>query len=383
MGTFQVIKTGISTVWKGVKGRCLRTKTPELFAESRNITAPKELPLDEFVRTTPKPPRPITVADKYNFRQYLLGKKLDLNVTSQEIRELFAHEGEEFKVKSFEFLCKKMKVPQDLKPDFAYGTEFQTPMYYDFVMNTIKVNPNFAEQLADKTTFLAALRHEMQHYAQNMAMFRHETEGERLINLYAKLSAKSVHTNVDKYVKNLDMEQLKQIFDEEGMKDITILKDLLKNNKMKEYEKYLTEIEEKMYQSYVPLFTDFRKNIIDQMGIIKKETVEGKRAARMIDETASELTYWKKDGSVDVNMYFDDIRENEALTAQDMMTLRLNAIKSGDDRYCYIKILREAQENMEKNIDKMAPSLQELVKKSQETKVDDEIVKQRLAYIFN
>lgn len=383
MGQLQVIKTGFSTVWKGVKGKCLRTKTPELFAESKNITALKELPLDEFVHTTPNPPRPINIADKYNFRQYLLGKKLDLKCTPQEIKELFAHEGEEFKIKSLEFLCKKMKVPQGLKPGFVYATEEQTPMSYDFVLNTIKVNPNFAEQLADKSVFLATLRHEMQHYAQNMAMFRHETEGERLINLYAKLSAKSVHTNVDKYVKNLDMEQLKQIFDEEGMKDITILKDLLKNNKMEEYEKYLTEIEERMYQEYVPLFTGFRKNIIDQMGIIKKETVEGKRAARMIDKTASESTYWKKDGSIDASEYFDDIREVEALTAQDMMTLRLNAIKTGDDRYCYIKILREAKENIEKNIDKMDPSLQELVKKNKETKIDDEIVKQKIAYIFN
>ena len=119
------------------------------------------------------------------------------------------------------------------------------------------------------------------------------------------------------------------------------------------------------------------------MGIIKKETVEGKRAARMIDETVSESTYWKKDGSIDASKYFDDIREIEALTAQDMMTLCLNAIKTGDDRYCYIKILREAKEHIEKNIDKMEPSLQELVKKSKETKIDDEIVKQRIAYIFN
>ena len=35
-----------------------------------------------------------------------------------------------------------------------------------------------------------------------------------------------------------------------------------------------------------------------------------------------------------------------------------------------------------KNIDKMDPSLQELVKKSKETKINDEIVKQRIAYIF-
>ncbi len=392
MGTLQVLKTGFSTIWKGVKGKCMRTKTPKLFAESKNITVSNDLPLvdlplddlplDEFVRTTPKPPRPITTADKYNFRQYILGKKLDLKITQQEIKELFAHEGEEFKVKSFEFLCKKMNVPQSLKPDLLYGAEIQARMYYDYLMNKIYINPNFTEQLADKTTFLSVLRHEMQHCAQNMAMFRHETEGEKLIDLYAKMSAKSVHINVDKYVKTLDTEQLKQIFDEEGMKDITILKDLLKNNKTAEYEQYLARIEDEIYQKYIPIFTDFRKSIIDKMGILKKETVEGERASKMIDVTTSELQYWKQDGSADLGMYLNDIREVEALTAQDMITQQLNAITSGNNKYCYLKNLREAQENMEKNIDTLDPQLQELLIKSKEN-IDEESVKQVMTYIFD
>ena len=40
-------------------------------------------------------------------------------------------------------------------------------MYYDYASNYIAINPNFKES---KQEFLALLRHELQHYEQNLAM---------------------------------------------------------------------------------------------------------------------------------------------------------------------------------------------------------------------
>lgn len=377
MGRLQIIKTRFSTLWQGAKNKCLRSKASEHIIENKNIPAPT----DEFIKTTSVSSRPITTSEKFNFRQFLLGKKVDLKITPQEIKTLYSYEGEEFKIQALEFLFKKLNIPKDLKPGFVYGDELQAPMFYDLVLNTIKINPNFAEQLSDKTLFLATLRHEMQHFVQNLSMFRHESKGEELITLYTKLASQNVHTNLDKYARNTDIEQLRQIFDEVGMKEIIYLKELLKNNKLNEYEQRLIKIENDMYNQFLPVYTNLRASIVKNMGTIKKDTAEGKRIEKMFQETASQLNYWEKDGSINIGKYFADMREIEALTAQDMIMLRLKAITNNNDKYCYLKIMRETQEYMKKNVDTLNPQLQELIKS--EKNITTEEVKKILSYLFD
>ena len=384
MGRMQVLRTSFSGIWKGVKSKFRTQKTAEVVTENAIFTKPKELshdlPKDEFIKTTIKPPREITKTDKINFRQYLLSKKVDLKITPEEIKTLFAYEGEEFRNKSFEFLCKKLNIPEYYKPALISNSSVNTPMSYDFILNAIQINPNFAEQLSDKALFLSGLRHEFQHYLQNIAMFRHETKGEELISIYSRIASKNVHKNIDHYARNCSIAQIVQIFDEQGTKDIMYMKELLKNNKIEEYQAYLYKTEEDMYKHFNSIYTDLRKTIIDKMGVIKKDSIEGKRAEKMIKDTASDCNYWTEDGNIKLVYYITDIREVEALTAQDMMSLRINAAINGDSKYCYIQKMKETQENMQKQAD-LNPELKELMNNDKPIKAED--FKKMLTYLYD
>lgn len=201
-------------------------------------------------------PREVSEQELFNFKQYMLMKKMDLKITEEEFMTLFSYEGEEYILKAFELLTKKMNIQQELMPQIIYNYATGVPMSYEYYMNCIVVNPAVK---FSKANLLELLRHELQHFSQNMQMLRHETKGSELVKIFSKMQAEKTCKGIDHYAKNVDIEQLKLILNEEDLNQVSFLKDLLKNNQIKEYDYFMQSLEKHIQDYYLQANTELRK----------------------------------------------------------------------------------------------------------------------------
>ena len=305
---------------------------------------------DVFVHKTEEQfstaPKKVEKMDLYNIRAYFLQKKMDLKISPDEFKTLFSYDGEEYKVKAFELLTKKMNVSKELMPNFIYGDIKNVPMCYDYASNYIAVNPNFK---GSKQEFLALLRHELQHYEQNLAMFRHETLSDEYINKFANMSAKMNCQNIKNLVKNGNLEELKKVESAEYYAEIAQLRNLSETNP-KEFDQYMEELFSIQLKAQLDAYNNFRQIAIAQKGLLTKDSFEGKRAAKMMKETLDEKSYWKENGEVNVAKYSMDCREIEAISAQDSMLC--NIASASGKKVCVMKSLREASKAASENLSK-------------------------------
>ncbi len=340
--------------------------------------APKiEPPIDTFVSTAP---RKLNKQDIYHFRQYLLGKELETKITPKEIEELFVHKGEEFNLKAFEFLTKKLNVPTPLKPQLVYMEVPNAAMAYDFVTNIMMINP--AVKFADKSQILSTLTHEYRHFMQNMAILRHPTKGAEAIELYAKISGKATARNVDNIARNISIEDLrKQGFDESIIREYQLLKDMIANNRTVEYEAYLAEVAKFGEAQALPQMQVFRAEVLKEMKPLKEGSREARRAEKYFEATANQNGYRSKNGEIDFGKFLFDIREIEAMTAQDMMAMQTNeAIKK---KGCYLRIMKDAEKQFEEISNNNTELINSLNKQAEEINSRGISFKEMLSYIFD
>jgi len=395
MNTIQIITSTASRLWRRGSQKLSRIcgRTPVIKTEVKP-------PVDEFVHETSvevtgkatqkaeaKVTKP-TDMDIMNFHQYMLAKKLDLKCTPEEIKKLLSFEGQKFHLKSFEFFLKKMNIPKKLQPKLVYSAENpEIGMIYNWHNNTIHINTNFT--FKSKEDFLTLMRHEFQHYQQNMQLFRHEQYGKDIVEYYSDLSARIETQNIDDRAKNLTIKQIKELgFNEEGIQAYVYLKNLLKNNKIEEYEKSLDATCAKFKELYKPQYENFRQRVIEEFGILKSDTKEGDRVSRYFKEAISEDLYYEENGRINTIKYITDIREAEAILAQDIMKLNIQGFNQ--KKFCYLKYLKDCLKKFEEpqgEVKEEITRLKEDAKKlEQEISLTEEIqpdVRQIARYYFD
>lgn len=369
MGKIELIESGFRAIRKWPK----REIDPNGL---KYIYKPKtSAPVDEFVGTVPK--KKVTQKDIFNFRQYLLGKEVDIKISHEEIKTLFAYEGEDFKLKAFEFLTKKLNVSEKLKPPFLYlEVNPNIKMAYDYSQNIIFVNPN--AQFADKSEFFSLLRHEYQHYKQNMNIFRHPEKGNEAVEIYSKILAKAQVQSIDNQIRNFSIDELKGFgWQEEAIKEFQMAKDMLSKNQVSEYEKYLQELRSNAEETHFKVIGDLRANVVEEQGLLKEGSREAGRAKKFFEATAAENSYFQKDGNIDYGKYLFDIRENEAIAAQDMVRILVD-----DNHSCYLKAINKAQEALKK-LSKKDKVVEDSVKYMEEQNAKGVTFKDIISYLFD
>lgn len=358
-------QTGLSFFWRRYKFLNNGKINPETlrYASKKKISASGALQSEDI----------------WNFRHYFQAREMNLKITAAEFTRLFAYEGEEYKTKAFELLTNKMNIPKELVPKIVNEELTQdTAMFYDWIENCININKNLC---FDKVSFLVHLRHELQHFTQNMQLFRHETKGEEIIKIYSKLKTKTQCWAIDKYVRQFDLEQLKSFLNEQEIAEIAVLKELIKNNKTAEYENQMQIIEKNLYDIYLSQYTDFRKMVIEKMGILRKDTSEGKRAEKIFNETSAEHSYWEQNGQVHWGKYCLDCRESEALAAQSSILLNIN--EAYNAKNCYLKIIKQEIESLPQNVDKTSKIWQDLEETKPTVKTRFTDWKAAFSYLFD
>ncbi len=320
-------------------------------------------------------PKTLTEIDALNFRTYIHAKTFDFKATQEELNALFKFDGDEFFVKTYDFFIKKLGISENLKPPVINQPAHQSVgMTYDFCQNLITRNPNSLEQ--GKNAIFGQIRHELQHFIQNMNILRTENIGEEAVDFYSELIANQKIMNTDYMVKNIPLEQV----DETVQSNFKILKDLLKNNP-NGYENELKAGKKLIADDMKIQLQTFRNLVVQEMGLIKADTKSAKRSEKMLGEMLKEKGYWKDDGSMHLGRYSFDIRENDAMLAQGIAQLKL---LPPEQKYCYVQLIKQQQgafEQLSKN-DSNNKEVAELLETTEEMYKKFNL-KELISYLFD
>ena len=338
MGKIQLLENGISFLYKGSwKGISKGVKVkPETFryVPKTDMSLNNDFPADVFVRTTNpiKPLKPVgltkaeekEIAKIIKIREKEMMKKLDLDISSKELRTLFSYEGEEYQQKALELLAEKMKMPLELRPQLVTAPNLNESflMAYTPIDNCILLG---TKNNLDKAWFLEFLRHELEHWRQLMNGFRLPEKGEKLVEFCIKEDVAIRCKAIEDVVKNKDIEFIKASYPEEAVNEFIAIKDMLKNNNISGYEQTMKNFEKFFLELALNKYKSFREAVIAKMGLLKADSKEAVRAKRMLNETFSNH-YYKPNGEVDWGLYLCDCRENESLLAQSALRKRIKKV---------------------------------------------------------
>lgn len=294
-------------------------------------------------------PRKVTSYDKFFFRGYTFCQNLKTKITQNDINKLSKYEGDEFIFESYDFLVRHLGVPLMLRPPISISNlGKQIDMVYDYTNSKIEVN---AEQSNNSKAYLfGALRHEIQHLIQNLNILRHEIIGEEAINTYSEMNVNAYIESIEEILNNIEIStsramSVKNSPQFEVFKGLKYLKD---NNEIGEYNKIVDAIKNIIKRESVSHLTKLRKLAISEMGILDKDSREGKRAEKIYYEFKNNI-YYKKDGTIHEGKYQYSVSETEALTAGQMAEDAF----SGKNEGCYIENNRKVAIKMGDNISKI------------------------------
>lgn len=366
MGKLSIFKMGINGAMNW----------PKSGTNLRGLRYAPERAQDVFTSSITKK-RLATKSEVFNTRQYLLGKEVETKISPEEFKKLFEFDGEEFYLKAFQFLTKKLNVSESLTPQFRYLEVNPTAkMAYDYASNVIYVNPNC--KFASKAEFLALLRHEFQHYLQNMNVYRHPQKGAEIVDFYTKGQTKAQMKQLDSLARNCSIEELQKMgMDDSALNDFKMLKELLANNNIEGYELQMKTFCNSLEETNHSRFENFRQTIMKEMGLLQDGSREARRGEKYFAGIVDEQSYWQKDG-IDYSKYLYDIRENEALVAQDMVMMSANG------RGCYIRQIRESINNLEKNMPKESKFNKDLDNATENLDIKSTTgFKELLSYLFD
>lgn len=280
---------------------------------------------------TPKAKPEITLADMEFFRRYEAIKKFDMRISPKEINELFKYEGNDFFIKAHDFLCKKMGIPENIRPEIIealYPPEYG--MLYAVCNNAIVKNIN--SPLKTKNEIFAALRHELQHFQQNMSIYQHEELGPKAVNVYSEILANSAKTDISERAKNFTLDQIREFgFPEDALEIYKTLQKYLADGNIEDYEKYLDALTVEVKNGYAGELENLRQTIVKEYGVIKKDSRAGNRAVKFFNEFVDEMGYKRENGELHYGKYLLRATENEAFIAQEALQRNLDG-KAG----CYI-----------------------------------------------
>ena len=332
----------------------LRNNTSKTYSNVPSFGGGGEFlnPLTQVIPDT-KVSKGLTQLDKNCFQSYVYSMKFKLGTTAQEIQNLCKLQGEDFVNGAYELLTKKMGIPDEIKPPLIPQEQSPVaPMRYLFNYNAITRNPDLSN-LSQAEVF-NGLRHELQHFKQNMDIFRHEKLGEKVVDIHVNGLVESQKAVIKHLLASMSPEELAQngyLASEDAYNMVVRCKKHLENNDIAAFDKE--------FESMAPAFRQevsaFRQKVVNSMGLIKENTKEAQRAEHYFDDFQN-INYFDTNGGVDYAKYMASGIEQEALLAGERAGFEF----SGEG--CMVKFSRnkfkEAAFSQDEEVQKMFADLE-------------------------
>ena len=264
----------------------------------------------------PRFAKEITQFDKECFRAYIKSAEYRMDLNNNELKNLFKYTGDKFIQKAFAFIFKKLNIPKNPQPglEIIEIEDNNNIMKYSFTQNLISYAPdNIAKKQFTKAEIFAILRHEIQHFCQNVQILRHEDIGKKAVDLYAEAMAKDAEAYLNSYFSNYSLEDSIQMLIARGGQPKFILDyaQAYKNNDTKEMKRLM----DYFAAGYKKSLEIERNHVISAFSIIKKDDKLTPKIQKLLDEALND-EYYNPDGSVDENKYLQSKIEQDAFMAQ-------------------------------------------------------------------
>ncbi len=255
-----------------------------------------------------------TVDDVNNLRAYIQLKPYSLGITPQEIAELSKFDGIDFIANSYNYLITKMKYPPEIVPQAMLVPNLNKgySMGYSPAQNIMCIHSDLGVyEGVSKQQLFALLRHEFQHYIQNVNIIRHKTLGHEALERYSEVYAAGQKQLFINLIESGDDGLVKQNLPAETMPFFENIKALYLNNDMEGFNKIFEDLKSEYKLSY----SSFRDKVVAALGEIDENSSLTPKLQGYLDEFCN-VNYLKSDSSVDLNKYVNVSSEADAMNAQ-------------------------------------------------------------------
>ncbi len=260
----------------------------------------------------------LTRLDINMFKAYMSAKPYMMGVSPKEIAELEKFEGIDYVLQVYDFLTNKLGFNEKIRPMLIFG-EMSPSLHANYfpVTNIITINKKTVGETS-KPKLFSYLRHELQHFIQNQNILRHEEFGEKAIDLMVDKYFNYERKVTEHILRNSSMQDVYKICHQQQKQDPQKLyKDLM------EAKMYLDTNDSKGFDSVIGRFTQqyreeiiqYRKNIIEELGLIKKDSALTPKIEEYYKEF-EKVDYYNPNGTIDPVKYLHSKVEQEALDAQ-------------------------------------------------------------------
>ena len=275
----------------------------------------------------------LTELDKNLFAEYLQMPRYKIQITPEEIDDLCKFDGNEFIVEAYELLTRKLGLDVNIRPKLFWSTDMNNNIEAAFqpLNNIILCNAEYFPNLSKKQQFIL-LRHELQHYIQNMDILRHEEIGEKALDRLTTNYIKALKQTHDLIFKQYPIKKAVENLKNRG-EDINFINKYVELFKAKD-SKGIDELFESTGSGYRQELTGFRNKIIAERGLIKKDSALTPKIQQNFDEFTN-IDYYTPDGNLNFAKYFNSKTEKDAILAQKAADFQFS--KEG----CYMKYAKK------------------------------------------
>ena len=227
-------------------------------------------------------------------RDWAIPVKYKVVMDAQSVRKLFEVNDTnqtDFLKASCDFFCENFNIPEQIRPVMGRANlPDEYAFAYDVFTNSIIQNAKYAGGKLSKEDIFSMVRHEFQHFLQNMEIFRHENLGKKWLETIQEIYGQKNRESI----KNMLM--TKQI-DEWGCKPGSKIMDLLyemrnrlRHNDIAGFDK----LYECIKQGNNNALQGLRNTIIGTKGIIQKDSKTTNLIKTYMDSFIDNLNFVNK-----------------------------------------------------------------------------------------
>lgn len=319
----------------------IQTNPISHYNNTNNVAFKGGIP-EKMLRVIPgtKACKNLTPIDIMSFQEYLkFRSQKRIGICAKDIAELSKYEpqSKEYTVAAYELLTKKMGFPQEIRPSLCFSSQIPAgaPMMYVPANNIIYVDSDKLGMFHDNQIF-ACLRHELQHYIQNINILRHETLAPKGMDFLTKTYIEAQKNSCTDFVKNNSMKALAESgqFSPEHLELLNKTKVCLDKNDIDGFDKLFVGMEKDYRKELESLVAKIR----NRLGIIKSDSSLTPKIQQTIKDFQTLGYYKQEDNSIDYRKYFDTFIEGDAIQQQMYAEFEIS------QKPCFVRYMKEATE---------------------------------------
>ena len=214
-----------------------------------------------------------------------ISKNFITNLTPEQVRKLETCSIDDFYVEAQKIITSGYKIPEELIAPMQINPYLSKKVaaMYDFTQNIVHINPRTVEKCSRKNLF-SIIAHEYLHQKQNLQILQTEGIGEKAVKFYTEIRNK---IDVDSFIKqfgNISKEELMKLKPQLGNSYVWAeeLQEAIQKGPeaVKAFEKKLLDND---YTIILDNLTNFRKKVVDNLGLIPQNSNEVKLSQKYLD----------------------------------------------------------------------------------------------------